>query len=95
MARNSTADTFIACFHILDIQNKLFSPIFIATSKMIHEYINKPGAGMFILLAPLDWGLGHATRCIPIIRALQNYGAEVVLGRRVQQRPFCRRNFRI
>jgi uncharacterized protein (TIGR00661 family) len=24
-----------------------------------------------ILVAPLNWGLGHATRCIPIIRALQ------------------------
>src|ERR1044071_2056802 len=23
-----------------------------------------------ILIAPLDWGLGHATRCIPIIRHL-------------------------
>lgn len=23
-----------------------------------------------VLVAPLDWGLGHATRCIPIIRAL-------------------------
>lgn len=28
-----------------------------------------------ILIAPLDWGLGHATRCIPVIKALleQNY----------------------
>jgi uncharacterized protein (TIGR00661 family) len=25
-----------------------------------------------ILIAPLNWGLGHATRCIPIIRALQD-----------------------
>jgi predicted glycosyltransferase len=24
-----------------------------------------------ILIAPLNWGLGHATRCIPIIQALQ------------------------
>lgn len=24
-----------------------------------------------ILVAPLNWGLGHATRCIPIVRALQ------------------------
>src|SRR5262245_7066609 len=23
-----------------------------------------------VLVAPLDWGLGHATRCIPIIREL-------------------------
>jgi len=33
-----------------------------------------------ILVAPLDWGLGHATRCIPIIRELQQQGAEVLLA---------------
>ena len=27
-----------------------------------------------ILIAPLNWGLGHATRCIPIIRALDENG---------------------
>ena len=31
-----------------------------------------------ILIAPLDWGLGHATRCIPIIRALMANGYEVI-----------------
>lgn len=33
-----------------------------------------------ILVAPLDWGLGHATRCIPLIRELINQGAEPVIG---------------
>jgi uncharacterized protein (TIGR00661 family) len=33
-----------------------------------------------VLVAPLDWGLGHATRCIPIIRALLNKGYQVVLA---------------
>jgi len=33
-----------------------------------------------IMVAPLDWGLGHATRCIPVIDALQARGAEVVLA---------------
>jgi uncharacterized protein (TIGR00661 family) len=33
-----------------------------------------------IFLAPLDWGLGHATRSVPVIRALQACGAEVELG---------------
>lgn len=33
-----------------------------------------------ILVAPLDWGLGHATRCIPLIRELIHLGAEVILG---------------
>ena len=31
-----------------------------------------------ILIAPLDWGLGHATRCIPIARALEEQGFEVL-----------------
>lgn len=31
-----------------------------------------------ILIAPLDWGLGHATRCIPIARALEEEGFEVL-----------------
>ncbi|MDD8017421.1 MAG: glycosyltransferase [Bacteroidota bacterium] len=33
-----------------------------------------------ILIAPLDWGLGHATRCIPIIQELLRRDAEVIIG---------------
>ena len=33
-----------------------------------------------ILVAPLNWGLGHATRCIPIIRALQENGYTPILA---------------
>jgi uncharacterized protein (TIGR00661 family) len=33
-----------------------------------------------ILLAPLNWGLGHATRCIPIAHALAASGYEVVFA---------------
>ncbi|NCI45084.1 glycosyltransferase [Sediminibacterium soli] len=33
-----------------------------------------------MLVAPLDWGLGHATRCIPVIQALLGHGYEVVLA---------------
>ena len=33
-----------------------------------------------VLVAPLSWGLGHAARCIPIIRALQTAGHRVVLA---------------
>ena len=35
---------------------------------------------MKILLAPLNWGLGHATRCIPLIRQFLAAGDEVVLA---------------
>ncbi|GAC1388142.1 MAG: glycosyltransferase [Ginsengibacter sp.] len=33
-----------------------------------------------VLVAPLDWGLGHATRCIPIIRHLIDVNCKVIIG---------------
>jgi uncharacterized protein (TIGR00661 family) len=33
-----------------------------------------------VLVAPLDWGLGHATRCIPIIKQLQSAGCTVTVA---------------
>lgn len=35
---------------------------------------------MKVLVCPLDWGLGHATRCIPLIRALLANGHQVRIG---------------
>lgn len=39
-----------------------------------------------IVIAPLDWGLGHATRCVPIINKLINLGANVIIA--ADKRPF-------
>jgi UDP-N-acetylglucosamine transferase subunit ALG13 len=33
-----------------------------------------------VLVAPLDWGLGHATRCIPIIKGLVNQRCTVIIA---------------
>jgi len=33
-----------------------------------------------VLIAPLDWGLGHATRCIPVINEFLNQGCEVQIA---------------
>ena len=33
-----------------------------------------------VLIAPLDWGLGHATRCIPIINILLEHGAGITIA---------------
>ena len=33
-----------------------------------------------ILVAPLNWGLGHATRCVPIIRELEKNGFTPILA---------------
>jgi len=38
-----------------------------------------------ILIAPLDWGLGHTTRCIPIIKAFMSLGAEVTVACNAKQ----------
>src|SRR5205085_11547427 len=47
---------------------------------MIAENINKSAGKPRILIAPLDWGLGHASRCIPIIKQLQELDIEVILA---------------
>lgn len=46
-----------------------------------------------ILIAPLDWGLGHATRCIPIIRELLAQGANVWLAGEGAQEQLLREEF--
>ena len=33
-----------------------------------------------VLVAPLDWGLGHAARSVPLVRALQKLGYQVLLA---------------
>lgn len=33
-----------------------------------------------ILICPLDWGIGHATRCIPIINELIRHNTQVIIG---------------
>ncbi|RFM29988.1 glycosyltransferase [Deminuibacter soli] len=43
---------------------------------MLNKKINIPT----VLVAPLDWGLGHTTRCVPIIRQLQHHGYKVIVA---------------
>ena len=46
-----------------------------------------------VLVVPLDWGLGHATRCIPVIRSLLAEGAEVWLAGEGAQEKLLREAF--
>jgi UDP:flavonoid glycosyltransferase YjiC (YdhE family) len=46
-----------------------------------------------VLVAPLDWGLGHATRCIPIINELICQGALVTIAASGSQRALLEREF--
>ena len=36
--------------------------------------------GKNILICPLNWGLGHATRCVPIINSFLNQGDKVIVA---------------
>lgn len=53
---------------------------FYITKLFKRTLITKFNTGKKILIAPLDWGLGHATRCIPIIRLLLDSGFEVIIA---------------
>jgi uncharacterized protein (TIGR00661 family) len=46
-----------------------------------------------ILVAPLNWGLGHATRCIPIIKALISCGFEPIIGSDGEALELLRKEF--
>ena len=48
---------------------------------------------MRILVAPLNWGLGHASRCVPLIERLQSEGHEVVLGGDGESLTLLRKHF--
>ena len=42
--------------------------------------INNFRERLTVLIVPLNWGLGHITRCIPIIRILQTLNCELILA---------------
>jgi UDP:flavonoid glycosyltransferase YjiC (YdhE family) len=46
-----------------------------------------------VLVAPLDWGLGHATRCVPVIREFLHQGAQVDLAVAPSFAPLYREMF--
>src|SRR6186713_589734 len=52
-----------------------------------------PLTGKKLLVAPLDWGLGHATRCVPVIRDLLNNNCELWLAGEGKQEKLLREEF--
>lgn len=46
-----------------------------------------------VIIAPLDWGLGHATRCIPIIRLLYARGFQVIIATEGSQKRLLQQEF--
>jgi uncharacterized protein (TIGR00661 family) len=46
-----------------------------------------------ILVAPLDWGLGHATRCIPLINYLLSLNCKVIIAASNGQEKLLKQEF--
>ena len=46
-----------------------------------------------ILVCPLDWGLGHATRCVPLIKELILNGATIIIASDKRPLEFLRQEF--
>ena len=46
-----------------------------------------------VLVAPLDWGLGHTVRCIPIIKELLKLGCEIVVACNSEQQQVLKEDF--
>ena len=51
--------------------------------------VNKP----CVLVAPLDWGLGHATRCIPIILKLLQLNCHVIIAAEAAGKSLLQKEF--
>jgi len=56
---------------------------------MKEKKINNP----VILVAPMDWGLGHATRCIPVVTKLLAYKCDVIIAASGNSRLLLQKEF--
>ena len=48
---------------------------------------------MKVLVCPLDWGIGHATRCVPVIRKFMDLGDEVIIAADGRPYEFLKKEF--
>ena len=46
-----------------------------------------------VLIAPLDWGLGHASRCIPLIKYFNKIGCKIVVASSGEQLKMLQKEF--
>ncbi len=60
---------------------------------MSGEKFNISGHRPRILVAPLEWGLGHATRCVPIINELLYLNCEVLIAAEKEAEALLKKEF--
>src|ERR1035438_9536690 len=46
-----------------------------------------------VLVCPLNWGIGHATRCVPVVRKFLDNGFEVIIAADGHPLEFLRKEF--
>jgi hypothetical protein len=61
----------------------------LTTQAKFNRHSGKP----LVLLSPLDWGLGHTTRCIPVIQQFIHEGCEVIIACNSQQKTLLEAEF--
>lgn len=60
---------------------------------MDDSFLLKNKINITVLVAPLDWGLGHAARCIPIINFLLQSGCKVIIAAEGTQEKLLKAEF--
>ncbi len=61
----------------------------LTTQAKFNPHSGKP----LVLISPLDWGLGHTTRCVPVIQQLMHAGCDVVIACNSQQKTLLKAEF--
>lgn len=74
-------------------QSKLFSKIYISLELPNISSLYVSAYKPVILVAPMDWGLGHTTRCIPLISILKSIGCEVITAGTAETKMVFQREF--
>ena len=77
MSKGWPKSIFVSLYLLKRLLGKI---IFLCSVKGKNKLSDFPIDIKKILIAPLDWGLGHATRCIPIVEVFLEKNVEVVLG---------------
>ena len=57
-----------------------FDVVFLISRKCLYDQVAPNLCMGHVFLSPLNWGLGHSTRDIPIIKELLSHGHEVTIG---------------
>lgn len=67
--------------------------IIILNLKKLYSTVLSNTSDPAVLIAPLDWGLGHATRCIPLINYLLQLGCKVIIAAVGPQKKLLKNEF--